>query len=447
MLSKRLTHNYSQMMASSMAMKNSIAKRDFAVELSTGSQKIEVSSDQSEPKIRPLYFDNQATTPLDPRVLDKMMPYLTENFGNPHSRSHSFGWESEQACEDARDQVGDLIGATGKEIIFTSGATESNNLCLKGIASFYGDKKKHIITTQIDHKCVLDSCRKLEDQGFDVTYLPVQTNGLIDLDEFRSAIRPDTLLTSIIHVNNEIGVVQPIKEIGQICRDNKVFFHTDAAQGVGKIPIDVDENNIDLLSISGHKLYGPKGIGALYVRRKPRVRLHGQMSGGGQEKGLRSGTLAPNLVVGLGEASRIAKEEMQHDTAHIQRLSKKFLEAMRNEVTHIVLNGDEQHRYEGNLNISFSCVEGESMIMGLKDLAVSSGSACTSASLEPSYVLRAIGVEEDMAHTSLRIGFGRFTTDEEVDYAIKLVGKEVNRLREMSVLWEMVQEGIDIKSI
>ena len=294
---------------------------------------------------------------------------------------------------------------------------------------------------------MLDSCRNLEDEGFDVTYLPVTTEGLVDLEVLKKAIRPDTLVCSVIHVNNEIGTVQPLGEIGAICRERGVFFHTDAAQGVGKLPIDVNEMKIDLLSISGHKLYGPKGIGALYVRRKPRVRLHSQISGGGQEKGMRSGTLAPSLVVGLGEACRLAVAEMDNDHAHITRLSDRFLEAMQNEVTHIVLNGHEKSRIRSNLNISFACVEGESMIMALKDLAVSSGSACTSASLEPSYVLRAIGVEEDMAHTSLRIGFGRFTTDEEVDYAISLIGKEVSRLREMSPLWEMTQEGIDIKSI
>jgi len=376
-----------------------------------------------------------------------MLPFLTESYGNPHSRSHAFGWTTEQACEEARERVAELIGATGKEIVFTSGATESNNLCLKGLASFYGDKKRHIITTQVDHKCVLDSCRKLEDEGFEVTYLPVTKEGLVDLEVLKKAIRADTLVCSVIHVNNEIGTVQPLKAIGEICRERGVFFHTDAAQSVGKLPIDVDDMKIDLLSVSGHKIYGPKGIGALYVRRKPRVRIHAQMNGGGQEKGMRSGTLAPSLVVGLGEACRLAKLEMANDYKHISRLSANFLRAMREDVTHIVLNGAEQSRYYGNLNISFACVEGESMIMALKDLAVSSGSACTSASLEPSYVLRAIGVEEDMAHTSLRIGFGRFTTDDEVNYAISLIGKEVNRLREMSPLWEMTQEGIDIKSI
>ena len=303
-----------------------------------------------------------------------MLPFQTNQFGNPHSRSHQFGWDTEKACEDARQviiflficqQVADLIGASPKEIIFTSGATESNNLALKGVAHFYQDKKKHIITTQIDHKCVLDSCRKLEDEGFQVTYLPVKQNGLVDIEEFKRAIRPDTVLASIIYVNNEIGVIQPIKEMGQICRDNKIFFHTDAAQSVGKIPVDVNALNIDLLSISGHKLYGPKGIGALYIRRKPRVRLVAQMSGGGQEKGMRSGTLAPHLVVGLGEAAKIASEEMLNDIEYIKYLNTRFLSKLNANLTHIVINGDEQQRYHGNLNISFSCVEGESLIMAI----------------------------------------------------------------------------------
>jgi cysteine desulfurase len=397
---------------------------------------------------QPLYFDNQATTPLDPRVLDKMLPFLTYNFGNPHSKSHVFGWETEKACEEAREHVAAVIGASPKEIVFTSGATESNNMVIKGVAQFYGDKKKHIITTQIDHKCVLDSCRRLEDLGFEVTYLPVEREtGLVNVEDLKQALRPDTLMVSVIFVNNEIGVMQPLAEIGDLCRANKTFFHTDAAQGFGKVPIDVDEMNIDLLSISGHKIYGPKGVGALYVRRKPRVRLVPQMSGGGQEKGFRSGTLAPHLCVGLGEASRLALEEMESDHAHIRKLNHLFYEGIRKSLDHIELNGDKTHRYDGNLNISFACVEGESLIMAIKDMAVSSGSACTSASLEPSYVLRAIGVEEDLAHTSLRIGFGRFTTEEEVEYAVALISREVLRLREMSPLWEMLNEGVDLKSI
>lgn len=376
-----------------------------------------------------------------------MLPYMTNLYGNPHSRSHAFGWEAEQACEDARKEVGDLIGANEKEIVFTSGATESNNLCIKGVASFYKDRKKHIITTQIEHKCVLDSCRKLEDEGFEVTYLPVGTDGILSLSDLEAAIRPDTALVSTIFLHNEIGVIQPIKEIGAICRANKVFFHTDAAQAVGKVKVDVNDMNIDLLSISGHKLYGPKGVGALYVRRKPRVRLHAQMNGGGQEKGLRSGTLAPNLVVGLGEACRLGLEEMPHDAAHIANLKDIFMNKINKELTHIEMNGSETARYNGNINISFAGVEGESLIMAIKDLALSSGSACTSASLEPSYVLRAIGVEEDMAHTSLRIGFGRFTTEEETNFAADLIIKKVTALREMSPLWDMIQEGVDMKSI
>eukprot|EP00347_Sterkiella_histriomuscorum_P019904 403339866 len=423
-------------------------QRLFSVELHTANKTLDKSVNLSLSKRgHPLYFDNQATTPLDPRVLDAMLPYQTNLFGNPHSRSHQFGWDTEKACEDARQQIGELIGAQAKEIIFTSGATESNNLALKGVAHFYKEKKKHIITTQIDHKCVLDSCRRLEDEGFDVTYLPVKTNGLIDTEEFQRAIRPDTVMASIIMVNNEIGVIQPVKEIGRICRERKVFFHTDAAQSVGKIPLNVDDLNIDLLSISGHKIYGPKGIGALYIRRKPRVKMVAQMSGGGQERGLRSGTLAPHLIVGLGEAAKICREEMDNDLKHIKQLNEKFMSLIRKDLTHIVINGDETNRYMGNLNVSFSCVEGESLIMAISDVAVSSGSACTSASLEPSYVLRAIGVEEEMAHTSLRIGFGRFTTEEEVEFTAKLLVKEVTRLREMSPLWDMINEGIDIKSI
>ena len=319
---------------------------------------------------------------------------------------------------------------------------------MKGVAQFYGDKKKHIITTTIEHKCVLDSCRRLEDEGFDVTYLPVEkVTGLVNPDDLKAALRPDTLIASVIHVHNEIGVIQPIKELGEICRANKTFFHTDAAQSFGKIPMDVNEMKIDLMSISGHKIYGPKGIGALYVRRKPRVRMVPQISGGGQEKGLRSGTLAPPLVVGLGEAARLALQEMENDQQWIQYLNKKFYAGISANLTHLVLNGDAEKRYDGNLNISFAGVEGESLIMAIKDMAVSSGSACTSASLEPSYVLRAIGVEEDMAHTSLRIGFGRFTTEQEVDFAIDLLVRQVTRLRDMSPLWDMIQEGIDINSI
>lgn len=395
----------------------------------------------------PMYLDMQATTPVDPRVIDTMIPFLTEQYGNPHSRTHLYGWEAEEAVENARAQVASLVGADPKEIVFTSGATESNNLSLKGVAGFYGEKKRHIITTQTEHKCVLDSCRYLQQRGFEVTYLPVEKNGLINLEQLQESIRPDTALVSVMAVNNEIGVVQPIKDIGAICRNAKVFFHTDAAQAVGKIPIDVNELNVDLMSISGHKLYGPKGVGALYIRRRPRVRLEAQMSGGGQERGLRSGTVPSFLVVGLGKACEVARQEMAADQAHIKRLAERLYRGVTSQLEGVVLNGDDASRYWGNINLSFAYVEGESLLMGLKDVAVSSGSACTSASLEPSYVLRALGVEEDMAHTSIRFGIGRFTTEEEVDRSVALTVAHVKKLREMSPLWEMVQEGIDLKSI
>lgn len=395
----------------------------------------------------PVYLDYQATTPMDPRVLEKMLPYFTEKFGNPHSRSHAYGWEAEAATELAREQVASLIGASEKEIIFTSGATESNNIAIKGVAHFYGDKKKHIITPVTEHKCVLDSCRHLEQEGFEVTYLPVQQNGLIDLSALRAAMRPDTLLVSIMGINNEVGVIQPLAEIGKICRENGTLFHTDCAQSFGKIPLDVEAMNIDLMSISGHKCYGPKGIGALYVRRRPRVRLEALFSGGGQERGFRSGTLPTPLVVGLGEAARIAKEEMGKDAEHVTMLYNKFMNELHDGIKDVFLNGDREQRWKGNVNLSFAYVEGESMIMAIKDLAVSSGSACTSASLEPSYVLRALGVGEELAHTSIRFGFGRFTTVEEVDFAINLIKNSIDKLREMSPLWEMVQEGVDISKI
>ena len=397
---------------------------------------------------RPLYLDAQSTTPLDPRVLDAMLPYLTTYYGNPHSRTHAYGWESEAAMEKAREQIADLVGADPKEIIFTSGATESNNISCKGVARFYKSKKNHIITTQTEHKCVLDSCRILEAEGFEVTYLPVQENGRINLEEFKNAIRPgQTVLASVMMINNEIGVFQPVNEIGRICRDNKVFFHTDAAQAVGKIPVDVNAMNIDLMSISGHKIYGPKGVGALYVRRRPRVRVEPIQSGGGQERGLRSGTVPTPLAVGLGEACRIAKEEMEYDHAYISRLSERFKNKIMSELEDVIFNGDPDTNYPGCVNLSFAYVEGESLLMAMKDVALSSGSACTSASLEPSYVLRAIGADEELAHSSIRFGIGRFTTEEEVDYTAERAIKEVKRLREMSPLWEMVQDGIDIKSI
>jgi len=393
-----------------------------------------------------IYLDTQATTPTDPRVLDAMMPYFTHLYGNPHSKSHEYGWESIDAVEEARQNVADLIGADPREIIFTSGATESNNLALKGVTSFYR-KKKHVVTAVTEHKCVLDSCRAIEQLGIEVTYLPVSPNGLIDLDQLREAIREDTAIVSIMAVNNEIGVQQPIKEIGQICREKKVFFHTDAAQAVGKIPIDVNDMNIDLMSISGHKLYGPKGVGALFRRRRPRIRLDPIISGGGQEFGLRSGTLPTPLVVGLGAACKIAGQEMERDHKWIMYLYNKLYDSITQQLSDVTLNGDPEHRFHGNCNLSFAYVEGESLLMALKKVALSSGSACTSASLEPSYVLRALGVEEELAHTSMRFGIGRFTTEEEIDMVVKETVHHVNRLREMSPLWEMVQEGIDLKSI
>ncbi|XP_069744138.1 cysteine desulfurase [Narcine bancroftii] len=398
-------------------------------------------------ELRPLYLDFQATTPLDPRVLDAMLPYLVHYYGNPHSRTHAYGWESEAAMEKARKQTAAVIGADEREIIFTSGATESNNIAVKGVARFYKAIKKHIITTQTEHKCVLDSCRMLETEGFEVTYLPVKTNGLIDLEELEKAIRPDTSVVSIMTVNNEIGVKQPIEDIGHICRAKKVFFHTDAAQAVGKIPLDVNQMKIDLLSISGHKIYGPKGVGALYVRRRPRVRLEALQSGGGQERGLRSGTVPTPLVVGLGAACEIGLQEMELDHKHVSKMADRLVTKIMNAIPDVILNGDAEQRYPGCINLSFAYVEGESLLMALKDVALSSGSACTSASLEPSYVLRAIGADEDLAHSSIRFGIGRFTTEEEVDHTAERCTQQVQRLREMSPLWEMVQEGMDLKNI
>lgn len=395
----------------------------------------------------PIYLDYQATTPVDPRVLDVMLPYFTEKFGNPHSRSHSYGWEAEEAVEQGRNHIADLIGASPKEVIFTSGATESNNLALKGVGHFYKDQKDHIITVTTEHKCVLDSCRQLEREGFKVTYLPVQQNGLLDLQQLKDAITDKTAIVSVMAINNEIGVIQPLAEIGAICRERGVFFHCDAAQAFGKIPLDVNAMNIDLMSISGHKIYGPKGIGAMFVRRRPRVRLQALISGGGQERGMRSGTLPTPLIAGLGECARIAMTEMGKDAEHVRRLSDRFMTSVMDNIPDVYLNGDREKRWPGNINLSFAYIEGESMIMAIKDLAVSSGSACTSASLEPSYVLRAIGVGEDLAHTSIRFGIGRFTTDEEIDYAINLVTNSIERLRAMSPLWEMAQEGIDISKI
>ena len=394
----------------------------------------------------PIYMDYQATTPMEPRVLDAMLPYFKEKFGNPHSRSHKFGWEAEEAVDQARADIASVINATQKEIIFTSGATESNNLALKGVAHFYKEQKKHIITLVTEHKCVLDTCRHLEQEGFKITYLPVLPNGLVDLELLKSSITEETSLVSIMAVNNEIGVIQPLAEIGKICRAKGVFFHTDAAQAFGKIPLDVKEMCIDLMSISGHKIYGPKGIGALYVGKLPRVRIEAIINGGGQERGMRSGTLPTPLIVGIGTAAKIAKLEMEYDLKRLQKLSDRFSEAVL-QIPYTFLNGDAKQRVPGNLNISFSCIEGESMIGAIKDIAVSSGSACTSASLEPSYVLRALGLDEELAHTSIRFGFGKFTTEAEIDYAIENIKKAVTRLRELSPLWEMLQDGVDLKSI
>jgi cysteine desulfurase len=394
----------------------------------------------------PIYLDYQATTPMDPRVIDAVTKTMREDFGNPHSRTHTFGWRSEELVEIARKQVADLINADAKEIFFTSGATESNNLAIKGVSKFYGKEKNHIITVATEHKCVINSARDLEQEGFTTTFLPVEKNGLIDLKQLEAAITDKTCLVSVMSVNNEIGVIQPIKEIGAICRKKGAFFHTDAAQAFGKIPLDVEAMNIDLMSISGHKIYGPKGIGAIYIRRKPRVRIKPLFSGGGQERGIRSGTVPTPLVVGLGLAAEIAKNEMVKDLTHIKKLSDRFFEKVTKS-THIYLNGDRENRYPGNLNFSFAGIEGESMIMAIKNLAVSSGSACTSSSLEPSYVLHALGVDEELAHTSIRFGIGRFTTEEEIDFAANLISEKVDKLRSFSPLWEMMQEGIDIKSI
>lgn len=395
---------------------------------------------------RPIYLDMQATTPTDPRVLDKMLQFYTGLYGNPHSNTHSYGWETDKEIEVSRKHVADLIGADPKEIIFTSGATESNNMAIKGVPRFYKKAKRHIITSNTEHKCILDSARHLQDEGFDVTYLQVNEDGLIDLEELEKSIRKDTVLVSIMAVNNEIGVIQPLEEIGKICRKHKVFFHSDCAQAVGKIPVDVNKMNLDLVSISSHKIYGPKGVGAIYVRRRPRVRVDPIITGGGQERGLRSGTLAPSLISGFGEASRLIKEDMKYDQEHIERLSKKLMDGLLS-IEHTQLNGSKIHRYAGCVNVSFAYIEGESLLMALKDIALSSGSACTSASLEPSYVLHALGADDALAHSSIRFGIGRFTTEEEIDYVIKAIHERVEFLRELSPLWEMVKEGIDLNTI
>lgn len=395
----------------------------------------------------PIFMDYHSTTPVDPRVLETMLPYFTTHFGNAASRNHAFGWTAEKAVDDAREQVGQLIGASGKEIVFTSGATESNNLAIKGAAHFYKDRGNHIITTQIEHKAVLDTCKRLELEGFEVTYLPVESDGRLRPELLAQAMTDRTILVSVMLANNEIGTIQPLKEIGQIVKARGALLHTDAVQGIGKIPFDVNDVQADLVSLTAHKMYGPKGVGALYVRRKPRIRLEAQMDGGGHERGLRSGTLNVPGIVGFGKACEIAKHEMVEESARIARMRDRLETALMQSMPHVFRNGSAQHRLPGNANLSFAYVEGEGLLMALKDVAVSSGSACTSASLEPSYVLRALGIGEELAHTSIRFGLGRFTTEEEVDFVIKLTVDKVSRLREMSPLWEMVQEGVDLKSI
>jgi len=428
---------------------SSLTERDMAnsVQNAANYKVRRVEKDDQKP-FRPLYMDGAATTPIDPRVLDAMLPFQTSYYGNPHSVSHAYGWQAEAAVERAREEVANLIGADPREIIFTSGATESNNMAIKGAARYYGKKKKHIITTQIEHKCVLDSCRFLEaTENFEVTYLKPRENGRIDLEDLSNAMRKDTVLVSIMGVNNEIGVLQDLHGIGQLCKDKKVLFHTDAAQMIGKLPIDVNAMNISMMSISGHKIYGPKGVGAIYVRRRPRVRLEPLISGGGQERGLRSGTLPHFLAIGMGAACRVAAEEMENDHARIKRLSDKFRTRVESELERTVLNGSVEHNYPGILNMSFAAVEGESLLMSVPGVALSSGSACTSASLEPSYVLRAVGADVDLAHSSIRFGIGRFTSEEEIDYTADELIKNVKRLRDLSPLWDMLQEGIDLKSI
>lgn len=396
----------------------------------------------------PIYLDYSATTPVDPRVTEKMIPYLTEIFGNPASRSHSFGWTAEAAVEEARREVAALINADPREIVWTSGATESDNLAIKGAANFYAESKgKHLITVKTEHKAVLDTMRELERKGFSVTYLDVQENGLIDLETLKAAITPQTSLISVMFVNNEIGVIQPIAEIGEICREKGIIFHVDAAQAAGKLPINLNELKIDLMSLSAHKVYGPKGIGALYVRRKPRVRLEAQMHGGGHERGMRSGTLPVHQIVGMGEAFKISRLEMSEEIQRVTALRNRLLNGITADMEEVYVNGDLQNRVAGNLNISFNFVEGESMLMALKEIAVSSGSACTSASLEPSYVLRALGRNDELAHSSIRFTLGRFTTEEEIDFTLKLLHEKIGKLRDLSPLWEMFKDGIDLNSI
>jgi cysteine desulfurase len=396
--------------------------------------------------VRPIYLDYSATTPVDPRVAEKMIPWLTEQFGNPASRSHAFGWEAEDAVEKAREEVARLVNADPREIIWTSGATESDNLAIKGAANFYAERGKHIITVKTEHKAVLDTCRELERQGFEVTYLDVQDDGLISLDALKAALRPDTILVSVMHVNNEIGVIQDVQAIGELCREKGIIFHVDAAQATGKVEIDLAKLKIDLMSFSAHKTYGPKGIGALYVRRKPRVRIEAQMHGGGHERGFRSGTLATHQIVGMGEAFRLAREEMGTENERIRMLRDRLYQGLT-QIEETYVNGSMEHRVPHNLNVSFNYVEGESLIMAIKELAVSSGSACTSASLEPSYVLRALGRNDELAHSSIRFTIGRFTTEQEIDFTIDLIKSRVGKLRDMSPLWEMVKDGVDLNSV
>lgn len=395
---------------------------------------------------RPIYLDYSATTPVDPRVVDKMVPWLYDNFGNPASRSHAFGWDAEEAVENARNEVAKLVNADPREIIWTSGATESDNLAIKGAANFYAERGKHVITVKTEHKAVLDTGRELERQGFEVTYLDVRDDGLLDLDVFKAALRPDTILVSVMMVNNEIGVIQDIEALGEICREKGIIFHVDAAQATGKVEIDLQKLKVDLMSFSAHKTYGPKGIGALYVRRKPRVRIEAQMHGGGHERGFRSGTLATHQIVGMGEAFRLAREEMGTENERVRMLRDRLWAGL-SQIEETYLNGDIDQRVPHNLNVSFNYVEGESLIMAIKELAVSSGSACTSASLEPSYVLRALGRNDELAHSSIRFTLGRFTTEQEVDFTIDLIKSRVGKLRDMSPLWEMAQEGIDLNSV
>ena len=396
----------------------------------------------------PIYFDNHATTPVDPRVLDTMMPYFTDQFGNAASRNHAFGWEAENAVEKARKQIADLVGATAKEIIFTSGATESNNLAIKGVAEMYAEKGNHIITAATEHKAVLDTCKHLEKRGSRVTYLPLKQDGLIDLDQLRASLTDKTILVSIMYANNEIGVIQPVAEIGKMCKERGILFHTDGVQAAGKVPVDVNKDNIDLLSLTAHKMYGPKGVGALYVRRKnPRVQITSQMDGGGHERGMRSGTLNVPGIAGFGKAAELARVEMPEESKRLAFLRDKLKDKLTAELDEVFINGSLEHRLPHNLNMSFAYVEGESLLMGINDIAVSSGSACTSATLEPSYVLKALGVGDDLAHTSIRFGLGRFNTEEEVDYVAGRMIEVVRKLRELSPLYEMAKEGVDLSKV